>query len=77
MRKLLFSIAILLLSVSLSYSQDGGVKGQVKDLITQETIIGASVTVSATKGVASDLDGNFLVTKESHQNYLVSKGIVF
>jgi hypothetical protein len=61
MRKILFSIAILLLSVSFSYSQNGGVKGQVKDFITQETIIGAAVTVSANKGVATDLDGNFIL----------------
>ena len=61
MRKLLFSIAFLLLSVSFSYSQNGGVKGQVKDLITQETIIGAAVTVSANKGVATDFDGNFIL----------------
>lgn len=46
---------------SVSFAQTGTLKGVVKDAVTNETLIGASVLVAEGKGVVTDFDGNFSI----------------
>jgi hypothetical protein len=55
------SIFLFLLFPILGISQNAKIKGIVKDAITGETIIGASVSISETKGTATDVDGNYSI----------------
>lgn len=57
-------IILLLLSICVttvaSYSQTY-IKGVVKDVLTNETVVGASVTVSEKQGTSTDIDGNYSI----------------
>jgi outer membrane receptor protein involved in Fe transport len=57
-------IILLLFTVEALYAQGGILKGKIVDGRTQETLIGASVTVKEIpdKGVVSDMDGNYSIS---------------
>jgi len=59
MNKLLF--IIFLFFCSYAFAQNGGVKGVVKDEITNETIIGAAISVNDKNGTVTDIDGNYFL----------------
>lgn len=53
-------ISLLLLASTSVYAQVSGLKGQILDKDTQETLAGATITIVGTNHKAiSDLDGNF------------------
>lgn len=56
--KLLFSSLLLLFSF-VTYSQKTKVHGVVKDAITNEAVIGATVVYAEGKGVSTDIEGTF------------------
>ena len=43
------------------YSQKGEIKGTVKDPLTNETVIGASVMYASGKGTVTDINGNYSI----------------
>jgi iron complex outermembrane recepter protein len=56
-----------------SFSQNGGeIKGTVKDAVTGETIVGASVLYAEGKGAVTDLDGNFSIKIDSAGQYTLT-----
>jgi hypothetical protein len=57
-KNILFSLFVLFVSTSM-FSQNGEVKGTVKDAASGETIIGATVLIAEGKGVVTDIDGNY------------------
>jgi hypothetical protein len=57
-------IFLLLIFYFPSFAQNSGIKGNIKDQVTGETLIGASVSIGPGKGVATDLDGNFVFNLE-------------
>ena len=62
MRFTLFYIFLVLLSLN-AYAQTGKVAGKITDIKTGKPLSGASVTTNQnTKGVISDIDGNYLLT---------------
>lgn len=62
MRYLFYLVFFTAISLS-SYSQTGKVEGKITDATTGKPLTGASVTVAGnSKGVASDLDGRFVLT---------------
>ncbi len=62
MRYLFYLVFFTAISLS-TYSQTGKVEGKITDATTGKPLTGASVTVAGnSKGVASDLDGRFVLT---------------
>ncbi len=59
--KLVSLIAFILFLSSFSYSQNLYIKGNIKDAVTGETLIGAAVSVGANQGAATDIDGNYAI----------------
>ena len=53
----------MLFSVQLM-AQNSGIKGNIKDQVTGEALIGAAVSIGPGKGVVTDLDGNFIFKLE-------------
>ena len=62
--RFLFTFLSILTFNFLAFAQSGGITGTITDAATGEPIIGAAVTASATKAVATDLDGNFKLALE-------------
>ena len=62
-----FSLLFIILLSSFSlFSQKGGeIKGTVKDAVSNETIIGASVMYAEGKGAVTDINGNFSIKLDS------------
>lgn len=58
MKLLITCITVIMFNV-LALAQSGGITGTVTDAATGEPIIGAAVSASNGKAVATDLDGNF------------------
>lgn len=53
---------LFLLIPSLAFAQSGMLKGQVLDKISKESLIGANVVLENTSmGIATDIDGNYLI----------------
>ncbi len=48
----------------LAFSQQGEIKGVVKDAASGETLIGANVLIAAGKGAVTDLNGNFSIVAD-------------
>ncbi len=67
------TLFIYLIISSLIYSQqNGGVKGNVKDIITGEPLIGANVFLEGTtRGAATDIDGNYRITNIPPGKYIL------
>ncbi|MEO8108735.1 MAG: TonB-dependent receptor [Ginsengibacter sp.] len=62
MRYLFYLVFFTAISLS-TYSQTGKIEGKITDATTGKPLTGASVTVAGnSKGVASDLDGRFVLT---------------
>ncbi len=62
MRYILYLVFFTAISLS-TYSQSGKVEGKITDSKTGKTLSGVSVTVAGeSKGVATDLDGRFVLT---------------
>ncbi|MBL7911220.1 MAG: TonB-dependent receptor [Bacteroidia bacterium] len=63
MKTKIYVLLILVLTATRGFSQINGViRGNVKDKNTQETIIGAVISVDGTtNGTATDIDGNFKI----------------
>lgn len=65
-------LLLLLLGGATLYGQERSISGKVTDSGTNESLPGASVVVKGTtKGVATDLDGNFTINVASGENTLV------
>jgi TonB-dependent receptor len=63
MRSTLLSV-LLALAANLAYAQTGTVRGTLKDAITKEDLIGATVRVDGTAiGAATDVNGFFSISK--------------
>ena len=54
-----FFLTVLFTIIGIQLYAEGFIKGVVKDNSTGETVIGASVIVSESKGVTTDLDGKY------------------
>lgn len=65
MKQYLICTFFLIFCSLLSYSQKGEIKGTVKDAISGETIIGATVILSDGKGTITDIDGNYSLMADS------------
>lgn len=64
------SFFLLFISQSFVFAQNVEIKGTVKDAVTGEALIGASILVAEGQGVVTDLDGNFSI-KVSPGTYLI------
>lgn len=72
MKHALLFLSFLFVSI-FSFSQTGGeVKGTIRDAVTGETIIGASVTYAEGKGVVTDIDGNYALKVDSAGTYTLT-----
>ncbi|MFH1319663.1 MAG: TonB-dependent receptor [Bacteroidota bacterium] len=59
-----FSICFIISSLLFSgicFSQDATVKGKITDAKTKETLIGVNIVLKDNTGVASDIDGNYVL----------------
>lgn len=45
----------------MGYAQNSTIRGTIKDALTAETLVGASVSVSEKLGVSTDMDGNYSI----------------
>ncbi len=74
MKKTILSALILLLSVIAAHAQNLTVHGTVVSAVDNEPLIGASVILEskAATGVATDIDGNFVITVPEGSNLVVS-----
>ena len=67
---------LLLIFTSFSsfvFSQNGGeIKGTVKDAATGETVVGATILYSGSKGVVTDIDGNYSIKLDSAGQYTLT-----
>ena len=65
MKVLVLIGSLFLILTQLSFAQQfGSIKGTISDVVSGETLPGATVTVDGTTlGVATDLDGNFFLNK--------------
>jgi TonB-linked SusC/RagA family outer membrane protein len=63
--------SLLLFTGSISYLMAQSISGKITDS-KKETIVGAAITIEgSTKGVASDLDGNYKITDLEAKKYVV------
>ena len=68
-RRLLLSLSLLTLAVC-ALAQSGTIKGNVKDAVSGEAIIGANVLVMGTaQGAQADIEGNFEIPKVKAGTY--------
>ncbi|MFW5792853.1 MAG: TonB-dependent receptor domain-containing protein [Bacteroidota bacterium] len=66
----LMIILILFIIPAISIAQQAKITGVVKDKITEETIVGATVVIKGTtKGTTTDIDGNFVLGNLKPGNY--------
>ncbi|MCM1354964.1 MAG: TonB-dependent receptor [Staphylococcus sp.] len=74
MKKAILSALILLLAVIVAHAQNLTVHGTVVSSADNEPLIGASVISDSkgTTGVATDIDGNFVITVPDGSNLIVS-----
>lgn len=65
-------LLLLFFAGTAAFGQERSISGKVTDRATNESLPGASVVVKGTtKGVATDLDGNFNISVASGENILV------
>jgi outer membrane receptor protein involved in Fe transport len=71
---LLLSSLFLTLSMPLAaQTQTGSIKGNIKDKISGEAVIGANVSIQGGSiGSSTDIDGNFLINKVQEGTYTIS-----
>jgi TonB-dependent receptor len=70
-RRLLLSLSLLTLAVC-ALAQSGTIKGNVKDAVSGEAIIGANVLVMGTaQGAQADIEGNFEIPKVKAGTYSI------
>ena len=68
--KPLLLIAAFLLTISASFAQKGRIEGKITDSKTGNPLSGVSVLIKETgKGIASDLDGRFILNVEPGKKY--------
>ena len=68
--KYILLIANLLIISATGMAQTGVIKGNIKDAITNETLIGATVAIQGTSiGTSTDFDGNFRIEKVKPGSY--------
>lgn len=61
---------IILLSVNASFALAGNIKGTIKDKVSKEALIGATIQVkNTTTGSVTDLDGNFALENLANGTY--------
>ena len=77
--KPLLLIATFLLTISAVFAQKGKIEGKITDSKTGSPLAGVSVLIKETgKGIASNLDGRFVLTVEPGKKYtLVIKSLPF
>jgi iron complex outermembrane recepter protein len=67
--RILFVMALTLISIGLSAAQDLTITGRVLDKNTKSPLPGVSVFVpELNRGVVTDLDGNFTITSLPEKN---------
>ncbi|MGZ4118452.1 MAG: carboxypeptidase-like regulatory domain-containing protein, partial [Bacteroidia bacterium] len=76
MKRYLFILSVLVFSSSLFSQTNGEIKGTVKDAVTNEAIIGASVLIGPGKGVVTDIDGNYTIKIDSAGQYTLTVSYV-
>ncbi len=60
--KLLYTLIILFSSLSFTFAQGGTVRGTIKDAVTKEDLVGATVFIEGiNKGAAADINGFFSI----------------
>ncbi len=73
--KRILLLSFFLFSVGNFYSQTTEIKGTIKDEITGETIIGATVIIAEGKGAVTDINGNYSIKADSG-NYTITVSYV-
>lgn len=64
---------LLLLSISLTYSQTGTIKGRIIDSQTEEELVGVALRLDSTAiGAISDVDGSFIIQNVKIGHYSLS-----
>lgn len=70
MKKLLFSLNLMLTIPFIAMSQTGSIKGVIIDSASNESLIGATILLDETlKGTISDLDGNYIISNVQTGTY--------
>lgn len=69
-----FTLLLFTFSISV-FSQNGEIKGVIKDEATGETVIGATVMIAEGKGVVTDINGNYSIKADSG-TYIVTVSFV-
>ena len=70
--KLLTTIIILITSISFTFAQ-GIIKGQLKDVLSNEAIIGANILIDGLKlGSSTDIEGNFIINNVPVGKYTIT-----
>ena len=68
-RRVLISLSITALTVCV-WAQSGTIKGNVKDIVSGDAIIGANVIIMGTaQGAQADIEGNFVIPKVKAGTY--------
>ena len=68
--KSLLLIATFLLTISASFAQKGRIEGKITDSKTGNPLAGVSVLIKETgKGIATNLDGRFILNVEPGKKY--------
>ena len=68
--KTLLLIVTFLLTISASFAQKGRIEGKITDSKTGTTIAGVTILIKETaKGIASNLDGRFVLNVEPGKKY--------
>ncbi|MBB6001858.1 TonB-dependent receptor [Arcicella rosea] len=62
--KLLYTLIILFSSLSFTFAQEGTIRGTIKDAVSKEDLVGATVFIEGiNKGAAADINGFFSFNK--------------
>lgn len=73
MKQFLTLAVVLAISITTAFAQTETVSGQITDLETGETMIGATIQIKETgEGTVTDYDGNFTIEAERGQTLVIS-----
>lgn len=68
--KLLYTLIILFSSLSFTFAQEGTIRGTIKDAVSKEDLVGATVFIEGiNRGAAADINGFFSFNKIPVGNY--------
>ena len=69
-------LLFLCLFSSSLFAQKGEIRGTIKDVTTNETVVGASILYGAGKGAVTDINGNFSIKIDSAGEYTLTVSYV-